>query len=232
MQSNAKFYKGGGLAAVLGIIVLFVSTALHPLGANPGDVQAAFLEYSGSQFWVTIHLGQLLGILLIGIGLFALAIKLHRRESGMLAILGAAGTMMTLAIAGVLQAVDGVALKVMVDRLLHAGPGGQPFIFEAVFAVRQIEIGMDAMLSLFMGLTVLCYAGLLFREGGKAAWLGILGVLSGIFLLISGVATAHDGFADTAMMISMLSSVFLLAWVLGVGIYLWKTAFVLENSQN
>ena len=56
-------------------------------------------------------------------------------------IVGRAGAIVTVALAAALQAVDGIALKTMVDRWVTA-PADQPVAFEAAFAVRQVEVGL------------------------------------------------------------------------------------------
>ena len=48
-----------------------------------------------------------------------------------------------------LKAVDGVALKVMVDAWAVAPAAQKEAAFYAAFAVRQVEIGLASVLSLF-----------------------------------------------------------------------------------
>ena len=49
-----------------------------------------------------------------------------------------------IAVTAVLQAVDGVALKAIVDMWAHASAADRYIMFAAAQAVRQVEIGMDA----------------------------------------------------------------------------------------
>ena len=65
----------------------------------------------------------------------------------MTAIFGTAG----LAVAAVLQAVDGVALKAMVD-LWTGADEDRSSLFAGALAVRQIEIGLDALFALLLAL--------------------------------------------------------------------------------
>ncbi len=48
--------KVGGISAMAGAILLFVGTYLHPLGADPHDLVAAFTEYALDPLWVASHL--------------------------------------------------------------------------------------------------------------------------------------------------------------------------------
>ena len=62
----------GGVAALLGAAVFFVSGLLHPSHSDPNDLPAAFAEYVKSPDWVGIHLAQLAGVVLIAVALVAL----------------------------------------------------------------------------------------------------------------------------------------------------------------
>src|SRR5829696_8566270 len=82
------------------------------------------------------------------------------------------------AIAAALQAVDGVALKVMVDRWAQASGEARARAFEGAVAVRQIEVGVASLLSVAFGLTVSTF-GVSMRLGRQfpqwLAWLGLAG---------------------------------------------------------
>jgi hypothetical protein len=74
-----------------------------------------------------------------------------------------------------LQAVDGVALKVLVDRWAAASTEARSLAFEAAFVVRQIEIGLAALLSLASGLTLLVFGLAIVLSRRYPVWLGGLG---------------------------------------------------------
>lgn len=57
----------GAVAAITGPVTLFVSTLLHPTAADPNDPIPVFSEYAADRLWVASHLGQSLGIVLIGV---------------------------------------------------------------------------------------------------------------------------------------------------------------------
>ena len=107
--------RGASVAAIGGALLLFAGTYLHPSGADPNDAVAAFSEYAADQLWIVSHLTQLLGIALIVCALIHLSCLLASGSSSGLAWIGAAGAVATLAVAGAVQAVDGITLKMMVD---------------------------------------------------------------------------------------------------------------------
>ncbi len=225
MPSSAYFSRVGGLAAILCVVVLLVATFLHPMDAHPNDPGAAFAEYAAEQLWVASHLGQLLGVMLISGGLISLSWWLRAGSSGVWASLGAVGAAASLALSGGLQAVDGIALKTMVDRWAAAAPEAKPLLFEATFAVRQIEIGLASMVNVLFGFTAFLY-GLALFSGGAPRWLGWLGVIAGAGTVASGVLQAHTGFSDLAMAAGMPSNLLLLLWTLLVGAFLLRSSRV------
>lgn len=222
MLSADHFSKVGGLAAILGVAVLLVATYLHPMNAPPSDAPAAFAEYAADRFWVASHLGQLAGVVLISGGLISLSWRLRAGRAGVWATLGAVGAIASLALAGVVQAVDGIALKITVDRWSAAAPESQALLFEAAFAVRQVEVGAASIMILFLGLTATLYAAALLSSADGSKWLGWLGMFAGAATVASGIVHAHTGFSDIAMSISMPSALVLLLWTVCVGILLLR----------
>ncbi|MDX1434841.1 MAG: hypothetical protein R3286_20540, partial [Gammaproteobacteria bacterium] len=178
MVSEKHLSQVGGVSAIVGVVLLVIGTLLHPLSADPGDATAAFTEYAADGSWVFTHLLQLLGAVLIGGGLIALAWKLRAGAAGAWALLAVLVTVATVALAGALQAVDGVALKIMVDRWVAAGADGAP-VFEATYAVRQIEVGLASMMGVLFGLAVLLYGVAMIASPITPRWLGAIGVLTG-----------------------------------------------------
>src|SRR3954453_14736626 len=109
--------------ALLGAAQLTVGTRLHPAHADAGSPAPALAEYAGVSrgMWVAAHLLQLGGVAGLALVVVLLARAVDRTGGSAwgrgTAVLGTAG----LAPAAVLQAVDGVALKAMVDLWSGAG---------------------------------------------------------------------------------------------------------------
>jgi hypothetical protein len=157
-------------------------------------------------------------------GLVALAGTLEPGRAAAWGRFGTAGAVASVAVAAALQAVDGVALKVVVDRWAAAEGEARALAFEAAYAVRQIEIGLASLLSLLSGLTLVAFGFALLPSARYPDWLGALGLLAGAGLLAGGVAQAHAGFSGAAMMLSMLASSVLLVWAVIAGIFMWRAA--------
>ena len=213
----------GPIAAVAGAVLLFVGTYLHPMSADPNVPLAAFTEYAASGHWVAIHLMQLFGVVLIAASLVLLSRKMAEGPAAEWATLGAAGAIASVAIAAALQAVDGVALKFMVD-MWAATP--EPAMFSAALGVRQIEVGLASMTSLLLGLTAAIYGIALLIDGRFPIWIGVVAIVGGVPTAVAGVVMAHTGFSNAAMVLGMPSNSLLIVWMIILGVYEWKRPVV------
>ena len=133
----------GATCAIAGSVLLLVGTYLHPLKADPNEAVAAFAEYAADHLWVASHLMQLAGVAVMVAALLFLTHQLESVRGTGWARLAAGGAIASLAVTTVLQAVDGVALKVMVDAWATAPAAQKEVTFHAAFAVRQVEIGLS-----------------------------------------------------------------------------------------
>jgi hypothetical protein len=95
-------------------------------------------------------------------------------------------------------------------------------LFYAAFAVRQIEIGLASIMSLLIGLTVAIYGIALSIDLSFSKWLGYLAMVGSIPTAIAGIIMAYTGFSGLAMTINTPSSTLLLAWMIALGVYVWK----------
>ena len=195
---------------------------MHPSGTDPNDAIAAFSEYAGDQLWIASHLTQLLGVALIVCALIQLSRLLASGPASGLAWTGAAGAIASLAAAAATQAVDGIALKMMVDAWAAAAEPDKTVLFYATYGVRQIEVGLASITSLLFGLTMCVYGVAVISDHSFAKWLGWLPIIGGIPTAIAGVVIAYAGFSGLAMSINMPANLLLLVWVIALGILFWR----------
>ncbi len=224
MSTQQHLARIGAVAAMSGAVTLFVATLLHPTSADPNDPPAAFVEYAADRLWVASHLGQFLGVAALGVALVALAATMEAGTPSAWARIGVVGTAASVATAAALQAVDGVALKAMVNRWMQASGEARARAFEGAFAVRQVEIGMASLLSVLFGLTVSAFGISMLLTRRFPTWLGWLGLLGGLGTLAAGIAQAYTGFSALAMILSMPAGCVLLLWAIVVGVFLWRLA--------
>jgi hypothetical protein len=150
----------GSVAFIAGIVTLLVSTLMHPAGEDPTNHPLVFAEYAQDDIWIASHMGQFAGGMLIFAGGFvALFRLLHKRsESGIasaLAWLGLAVTIAAGSALAVLQAIDGIALKMAVDAwyaAIPAGDGGEGDItFRVAEGIRWTEIAANSFFRILQG---------------------------------------------------------------------------------
>ena len=209
--------------AVLGTVLLAAGTVLHPADADPGSPAAAFAEYAsvGRGEWVASHLLQLGGVaaVVLVVVLLARAVAGAREWAWVRVadISGAAG----LATAAVLQAVDGIALKAVVDLWSAAGED-RAELFAAAVAVRSIEVGLAAVLALVLGVAALALGIVLVRARAGSRGLGAVAVGASVAAVVNGVALALGGFSAAAMLASTVSGVLTLALMLLTAGWSWR----------
>lgn len=207
----------GPVTAITGAVFLFVGTYLHPTNADPNVPLAAFAEYAASSHWVTIHLLQLLGVTLMSVALVLLIWQMTTGAAAPWAVLGMVGAIAAAAVAFVLQAVDGIALKAAVDVWATAPEPARATAFQAAFAVRQIEIGLASMTGLLFGLTFVVVGIALLIDRRLPGWFGIFAIVGGVLTAIGGLAIAYTGFSDLAMTINLPANSALLVWMISWG---------------
>jgi hypothetical protein len=223
-------YRPGAVLALLGVVLLALGTWLHPAHADRGAAAAAFTEYAatGRGTWVAAHMLQFGGI--AGMSLAMVLLSRAMADAGgaawtrVTAACGAAG----LATAATLQAVDGVALKAMVD--LWAGAANdRSALFAAALAVRQVEIGLDALLALVLAATFLGFGVGLLTAPPRARSLGVLVLITAGAAAVNGVALALGGFSDTAMLATTASGVLAMVSLLWAALWSWRQATIQQR---
>jgi len=210
----------GAVCAIAGAMLLLTGTWLHPMPTDPNDAAQAFAVYAGDRLWVASHLAQLVGIALALAALLILARQLETGGAAVWARLASAGTVASLALAAALQAVDGIALRAMVENWAVAAQ--KENALQSAFAVRQVEIGLAGMLSLVFGATATLFGIALLGGLTYARWIGALAIVGGASTVLSGIVMAFSGFSDLEMAISMPASVVLVVWTLIVGVQMWR----------
>jgi hypothetical protein len=217
-----KKSKLGAISSVLGVILLLAGTMLHPLQADPSSPIAAFAEYANDPHWITRHLTQLVGIVGIVIGLILFANKLDAKGDSGLIKVAIAGAVLSAGLGTTLLAVDGIALKAMVDAWASASAADKQSLFHAALAVRYIEIGLASMFCLAIGFTAVMYSLVIYTEERFPSWISYIGALGGICKGAAGAAIAYTGFSQLSMMFNMPANILLLVWMLILAAYQWK----------
>jgi hypothetical protein len=223
--SDLERLRLGSAAVLAGLVSQIPLGALHPHREHPNDSVAAFHEYAHSHDWVLVHLGQFLGLLLITIGLVAVACTLtrHRGTVGLLGLAALVTAFASAAVFAVQMAVDGVALKAAVDAWQAAtSPIDQAAAYRVADSVRSIEKGLSALFNLTNGLTLLTLGVGLTRCRDLGRRLGWLAAVAGVGLLAVGVLTALTGFSSQASSVALPATATFLVFAAGMVAATWR----------
>lgn len=209
------------ILALTGQLLYIVITLFHADG-DANNHPAVFEEYARSGSWTAVHLGQFLAMALFLAALFALLFVVDAQDARATwtARFGAGSAVASLALYGVLQAVDGVANKQADVAWVSAPEAEKAARFASAEAVRWIEWGLRSYQNFALGITLLLFAVAV----GRTAWLprpiAFLMGLSGITYLVQGWIVGSEGFS------ARMSSAIVLAWVLSVAWMIWLLVIV------
>jgi hypothetical protein len=228
LRPERTLLRIGAALAVSGIVLLVIAGFLHPSQADPGNSIAAFQEYALSDIWIAAHLIQFFGALFVPGTLVALYRSIVREQgtATALAWLGVAAATASIAVAAVLQAVDGIALKMMVEQWASAPEAEKAAAFRVAESMRWIEIGVNSLFRILAGMTFLLFGLAIARSRIYPRWLGWVGVAAGIAWFLSGLVVAYNGFAISTLGIALggLSYLLLLLWLLVLAALMWRRA--------
>jgi hypothetical protein len=227
----------GSIAFLVGMVIFLVSTILHPGREDPTNHSLVFAEYAEDELWVASHIGQFAGgMLAFAGGFIALFRLLSRSESGIVSALAWMGLAATIAAGSaltVLQAVDGIALKMAVDSWYAIPPsseagdgaeeGEKAIAFRVAEGIRWIEIAANSFFRVLQGSVGIIFGVAIAASATTLSrWIGALGVFAGVATIILGVRVAYVGFATVGSIEDTVSTWTYLAWVVILGIFMWR----------
>jgi hypothetical protein len=133
------------LSATLVVIgeVLFAIVTLFHADGDANNHPAVFAEYASSASWTAVHFGQFvfMAVLLAGLLVLSFALDVRSGALGLVGRFAAVSVVVALALYGVLQAVDGVALKHAVDAWASAPEAQKATRFASAETVKWLEWG-------------------------------------------------------------------------------------------
>ena len=197
---------------------------LHPAHENPNNHSAAFAEYAASANWTPVHLGQFAGMAVIIAGLLVLffALNVHAGAAGWAGRFAAVSAVVALALYGVLQAVDGVALKQAVDAWASAPAAEKAARFASAEAIRWLEWAVRSYHSFLFGLALVLFATVIVGTARVPRLIGYLMGLSGLTYLVQGWILGSEGFSATNTIPQLLAYLFVFAWSIWLLILAWR----------
>lgn len=204
--------------------LLYIAATLFHAGGEANNHPAVFAEYAASGTWKLVHLGQFLSMAIMLMGLFALSFAVD----GQYAIakwagrFGGALAVVALALYGVLQAIDGVALKQAVNAWAGAPDAEKAGRFASAETVRWLEWGVRSYQDIAQGLALVLFAAAVARTDPKARPLAYLMGLSGLVQLVQGWVAGSEGFTQTQSITIVLAWVLNATWMIWLAVIAWQ----------
>jgi hypothetical protein len=216
------------LSATLVVIgeVLFALVTLFHADGQANNHPAVFAEYASSASWIAVHLGQFVFMAVLLVGLLVLFFVLDVR-SGALGWVGrfaAVSVVVALALYGVLQAVDGIALKHAVDAWANAPEAEKATRFASAETVRWLEWGMNSYQNFMFAVSLILLASVIVGTARVPRAIGYLMGLAAIPNLVQSWVVANEGFSVSwlAGSLSTVGLPLMLAWSIWLLIVAWR----------
>ncbi|MCC6179409.1 MAG: hypothetical protein IT305_29220 [Chloroflexi bacterium] len=204
--------------------LLYVAITLLHADGDANDHPAVFAEYAASGIWTAVHVGQFacMAILLAGLlGLF-FALDTQPDTAGWVGRFGAALTVTTLALYGVVLAVDGVALKQAVSAWASASDAEKAARFASAEALRWLEWGARSYVNYTLGLAVLLFSAAVARTSWAAWPIPSLMGLAGLTYLVQGWVAGTEGFSHTHTIAIVLAEILNAVWMTWLLVVAWR----------
>ena len=147
-----------------------------------------FAEYASDDSWIAVHIGQFVGVIMVFAGGFValcrLLVQSKSSTDSILAFIGLALAIMTASAIAVLQAVDGIALKMAVDSWVAAPPEDKAIIFRVAEGIRFIEYGTNSIFRILQGLVAIIFGIAIAKSKLLSKWIGGAGVVIGAITIM------------------------------------------------
>ena len=130
--------------------------------------------------------------------------------------------MVALALYGVLQAVDGVALKQAVDAWARAPAADKAARFASAEALRWLEWGVRSYHSFVLGLAFLLGATVIVGTARLPRPIGYLMGASGLAYLVQGWVLGEEGFSASNGLPTLLGILLVLVWCVWLLVTAWR----------
>jgi len=221
---DRKTLRLSAVLLVVGFIFYVVVGLLHA-GGPANNHPVVFGIYASSASWTAVHLGQFVGMAVIIAGLLVLYFALDIRAGGAawVARLGAVSAAVALGLYAVLQAVDGVALKQVVDAWVRAPEAEKAARFASAETIRWLEWGTRSYQSFMFGLTLILLGSAVAMTARLPRAIGYLMGLSGLGYIVQGWVLGSEGFSGTDTFAILGGYVLILAWIIWLLVVAWRT---------
>ena len=231
---DRMYLRASAIVLFLGELLFGIAGYLHPAREPANSHAAVFAEYASSKNWTLIHLGQFAGMLVIiaGLLMFYRALNVRTGVAGILAQGAAVSAVVTLSLYGILQAIDGVALKQVVDAWASAPDAEKAARFASAEAIRFLEWGGRSYQDFMLGITFALFAMVIVSTARIPRLLGVLVGLTGIGYIVQGFVVGAEGFSANNSTPTLFAYFVWIVWSIWLLIFALRKRASTEDSTD
>lgn len=226
---DRKSLRLSAVLLLVGLLLFVGTTALHP-GGDANNHPVIFEVYAASHEWNGVHLGEFTGmaVLIAGLIVLVFAFNTSERTPGVAGWLGGISAVAALALYGVLQAVDGVALERAVDAWASAPAAEKAARYASAEAIRWLEEGTRSYQDILLGLAIVLLGVMVSRaEKVREANfnlrpIGYMMGLSGVAWVVQGWVLSNEGFSPTHTLTIIIAEILTLLWIIWLLVAAWR----------
>lgn len=229
---DRSWLRLSAMLLLVGQLLYVLVTLLHP-GGEANHHPEIFATYADSTNWTAVHVAQFACMSIMFAGLFSLFSTLDAPAgtARLASRLGAASTIAALALYGVVLAVDGVALKQVVNAWAIAPASEKAARFADAEAMRWLEWGARSYQNVTLGLAVLFAAAVVKTTQIPRPIAYLIGV-SGLTLLVQGWLAGVEGFSQAHTFAIVLAEVLNAVWMTWLVVVAWTMARAEQASPD
>jgi hypothetical protein len=228
-MADRKSLRLSATLLFISTVIYEVASLLHVYGAN--DHKAAFTAIANSSIWTAVHLGQFIGmaVLLAGLLVLIFALGVSEGTPRWLGFFAAIAAGVTLALAGVVYAVDGVANKQVDDAWASAPAAEKATRLASAETIRWLEWGINSYQDFMWGLAMVLFALVIVWTARVPRPIGYLMGLSGLAWLVTGWVIGTAGYGPHAVPMDA-GLLLLFAWSIWLLIVAWRRKKSLQTA--
>ncbi|MEY9535913.1 hypothetical protein [Sinorhizobium fredii] len=221
MIDSTSLRMSAGLMLV-GQLLCIAVTQLHA-GGDANDHPTIFAAYASSGIWTAVHLSQFASMVILLGGLLSLfyALDVQTESARWAGRFGAASAVAALTLYGLLQAIDGVALKKAVDAWASAPDTEKMARFASAEAIRWLEWGVRSYHDFALGVALLLFAAAAAGAARIPRPIAYLMALSGLTYLVQGWVAGSEGFSPAQSAAIVMGWVLSLVWMIWLILVAW-----------
>src|SRR5918995_6794096 len=165
------------------------------------------------------------------VALFRLLVQSESSTASILAWIGLALAIMTASAIAVLQAVDGIALKIAVDSWIAAPSEDKAITFRVAEGIRLIEYGTNSIFRILQGTLAIIFGVAIVKSKLLSKWIGGAGVVMGAVTIYAGIEVAYLGFGYANIGgLRGISTIIFIIWVGILGGLMWRKSMSQSNQ--